>query len=244
MRKVYIYKFTNKITKLSYIGRTLDMQRRIYQHEYSSRSPKAVDYNTQFHRSIRKYGLEAFDISILEECVESTCVDLERYYIAKFNTYKRGYNGSEGGDEMLSTHGSKNPRALMKEADVYSVREQYAALVPFREVYAQYSHIISKRGFQNIWYGFTWKHIHMDVYTAANKRWHDTKGKRGLAAHNRIFTCEEYREIQSYKQEGLSYTEVYNTYYKDRCTKGTFEGVWYDKGTYKTCIDYFQLDGK
>lgn len=90
--KGIIYKVTNKVNGKSYIGQTrytLEFRWRQHQHKKD---------NTYFHNAIRKYGVENFNIEILEECNYEDLNSKEIFYIAKFDTFKNGYNLTIGGD--------------------------------------------------------------------------------------------------------------------------------------------------
>lgn len=51
-----------------------------------------------FHQAINKYGAESFITEILEENVPSTkIVESEKFWIKKFDSFKNGYNMTEGG---------------------------------------------------------------------------------------------------------------------------------------------------
>ena len=60
-----IYKYENKINHNCYIGQSIDIERRQYNHKSSAYNENANDYNTQFHQAIRKYGLDNFDFEII-----------------------------------------------------------------------------------------------------------------------------------------------------------------------------------
>jgi group I intron endonuclease len=62
-----IYKYQNKLNGKIYIGQSVDITRRQYNHKSSAFNEKANDYNSQFHQAIRKYGLENFDFEIIAE---------------------------------------------------------------------------------------------------------------------------------------------------------------------------------
>lgn len=85
-----IYKYTNKITGLSYIGQTrLTFKERL---QYHLSGTQYID------NIIRKYGLENFELSILEDNLsEEELDDRECYYIKKYDTYNNGYNLTTGG---------------------------------------------------------------------------------------------------------------------------------------------------
>lgn len=63
-------------------------------HNYSEKR-----YNQPIHCAIRKYGIENFQIDILEENIEKELIDIkEQYYINLYNTMApNGYNLTEGG---------------------------------------------------------------------------------------------------------------------------------------------------
>lgn len=90
--KGIIYKITNKVNGKSYIGQTrytLEFRWKQHQHKMD---------NTYFHNAIRKYGADNFSCEILEECEVSDLNSREIFYIAKYNTFKEGYNLTIGGD--------------------------------------------------------------------------------------------------------------------------------------------------
>lgn len=101
-----IYKVTCKITLKSYIGQARNIKTRVKQHLHSSINQARKDYDVPFHAAIRKYGVENFEISILETCEEPELNNRERYWIKVFNTYihsenSMGYNVTEGGKQTV-----------------------------------------------------------------------------------------------------------------------------------------------
>ena len=65
-----IYKFTNKINGHSYIGQSIDIEKRKKTHlqrAYCNTSSNK-EYNKAFYRAIRKYGWDNFDFEILKIC--------------------------------------------------------------------------------------------------------------------------------------------------------------------------------
>lgn len=50
------------------------------------------------YEAFRKYGIENFEFSILEECSEEQLNDKEKFYIQKYNSYNNGYNETLGGE--------------------------------------------------------------------------------------------------------------------------------------------------
>ena len=61
-------KYQNKINGHVYIGKSIDIEQRQYNHKYSIKHENANDYNSQFHQAVRKYnGLENFDYEVIAE---------------------------------------------------------------------------------------------------------------------------------------------------------------------------------
>lgn len=98
-----IYKFTSKTTGLSYIGKSVDIQRRYKDH-------KRTDDGYSFHNAIKEHGWEDFTFEILEYCEIEQLNERERYWIAYYDTYYHGYNETPGG-EGSPTSGKKKPVA-------------------------------------------------------------------------------------------------------------------------------------
>ena len=179
-----IYKYENKINGHCYIGKSIDIERRQYNHKYSAYNQKARDYDSQFHQAIRKYGLDNFDFTVIcslspEEYSEELLNQLEKTFIKLYNSYENGYNTTQGGEDnpYRARVGESNGRALLTEEDVIYIRECYNAHIPFKKVYEEYSDKISKRGLQKVWWFQTWKNILPEYQTEENKYWHSHNAK-------------------------------------------------------------------
>lgn len=96
MRTGIIYKYTNLINKKVYIGQTTTTLEKRHKKHLSQ-----LNDNTYFHRAIIKYGIDNFQLEILEENIPLTALDdREIYWIKKFNSYytsNKGYNLTKGG---------------------------------------------------------------------------------------------------------------------------------------------------
>lgn len=121
-----IYKATNKINKMSYIGQTVkNLNRRIQQH---ANDAKRYDYF--FCKALRKYGLNNFDWVVIKECKNREELNIwEKYYILFFNTKKPyGYNLTDGGWNGAPFKGHKHSdeaknRIKKRIREIYSTRE-------------------------------------------------------------------------------------------------------------------------
>lgn len=98
-----IYCYTNKVNGKKYVGQTKDFNKRHNQHKNESFNENAKGYNHYFHKAIRKYGFDNFEVEILKENLQ--CQDelnyWECYYINEFDTLatnKKGYNIGSGGN--------------------------------------------------------------------------------------------------------------------------------------------------
>jgi len=93
-----IYKATNKINGKSYIGQTIfSLKERKGKHINETLNRKD---NIYFHNAMRKHGFSNFTWKILHDNI--TNIDdlnrLEIFYIGYYDTFKNGYNLTEGGD--------------------------------------------------------------------------------------------------------------------------------------------------
>lgn len=95
IKKCGIYCFQNKLDGKRYIGKSKDIEERYKGHIRASNNPK-----THFHLSLNKYGIEAFDFYILEECSIDKLDEREIYYINLYRCLERecGYNMRDGGE--------------------------------------------------------------------------------------------------------------------------------------------------
>lgn len=109
----FIYKITNKVNGMAYIGQTR------YTVEFRWRQHQHNKDNAYFHSAIRKYGVENFTVETLEECDVDSLNSREIYYIAKYNTFSgNGYNLTVGG-------GGK--RKIVTDNQYDEVKELYLA---------------------------------------------------------------------------------------------------------------------
>lgn len=96
-----IYKYTSPSGK-SYIGQTKDLKQRIEKHKSSSEC-------RAFSLAIKKYGLENFHLSILDENLSIDMAnELEEFYINEYRTlHPFGYNLHSGGLNHICSEETK-----------------------------------------------------------------------------------------------------------------------------------------
>lgn len=119
MRKYIIYKHTIMVTQKSYIGFTsLTMEKRLHKHFLNAQS----GIYTKFYNALNKYGMDSIKSEVLSECYDQDeAIDLEEFYIKKYDTYRNGYNStSRGGGGWIIGNLSieKQIEYLKKRSDV------------------------------------------------------------------------------------------------------------------------------
>ncbi len=100
-----IYKATNLINGKSYIGFDSAWPKR------KNRHLENANYNREgkFYDAIRKYGCDKFQWEILyqSEDKEHTLNVMEPYFIKEHNTFRQGYNMTEGGEGCFGATSNK-----------------------------------------------------------------------------------------------------------------------------------------
>lgn len=106
-----IYKITNMINQKSYIGQSIDIERRWRSHRNTYNWIK----NYPLYLAFKKYGLNNFRFEILEECSFNELNNKEKYYISFYNSWKNGYNQTDGGQ------GTSNSMVKLTEEDIDNI---------------------------------------------------------------------------------------------------------------------------
>lgn len=136
-----IYKWENRINHKCYIGQSIDLNKRLAHHFSNIKNNR---YDNPLYRAIKKYGLENFDVTIIEvleasDDLKSKLDEKEVYYINKYNSYgKNGYNQTLGGDggilgykftEEQKEHVSRNSTKVAEEKSkrvyMYNIKTNY-----------------------------------------------------------------------------------------------------------------------
>lgn len=108
-----IYKITNNVNGLIYVGCTINsLKQRFNEHLY--RCFKS-DYKSKLYNSIKKYGQENFKIELIEECDLNTIYETEKKYIQEYDSYNNGLNSTIGGEGCVGYTHSPEIRQKISE---------------------------------------------------------------------------------------------------------------------------------
>lgn len=220
-----IYKITNLINQKSYIGQSINIEKRWVTHKYESINDKQKAYNYSIHQAFRKYGIDNFSFEILELLPKEKLNEKEIYWINFFDSYNNGYNETMGGDCGPSLPGELNPNAILKVEDIINIRTQLLQGKMRNEVYQEYANKISLRDFQHIWQGDTWIEVLPEAIEYVKSKEYLSK-VRSYAAKSKNKNIRE--EIILRKQKGEKRLVVYEDY-KNIYSLSGFNKVWYQK---------------
>lgn len=101
--KTGIYCIENRINHKKYIGQSVNISQRWTNHKWYVKTVKVTKGNIRntisiIHLAMKKYGIENFQFSIIEECQISQLDEREKYWIRELNTQAPfGYNVLKGG---------------------------------------------------------------------------------------------------------------------------------------------------
>lgn len=111
---VSVYLIENIQNSRKYVGVTkAPLKRRLSEHISKSRG----NSECPLHRAMRKYGVESFSISIIEETNDyESALECEKKWINHLSTYINGYNATVGGEGALGIVPSEDKKRKLSEA--------------------------------------------------------------------------------------------------------------------------------
>lgn len=90
-----IYGIHNLVNDKWYVGQAVDIEKRWATHRWALSAGK--NESEHFLRAWRKYGADAFEWLVLEECSPDVLDEREMLWIAKKDSFRNGYNRTVGG---------------------------------------------------------------------------------------------------------------------------------------------------
>lgn len=228
-----IYKWTNLINNKVYIGKSVNIPKRLREYKYE------VEKNNSrpIIRALRKYGFQNFRFEIIENCENLSneqLLEREQYWMNYYNSQNPqfGYNilnAIETPAEHFSI-GSSNTKARLTEEKVLNIREAiYNMCISPAEVYKMYSNQISYNAFEKAYRGTTWNNVDTSmIYNRSTKIIRKNKPKAKL-------TKEDVKNIR-YRYEVLKedISTIYESYL-GICGRSTIKRVC-DYQTWKNII--------
>lgn len=218
-----IYMVVNLINNKKYIGQSKNIRKRFQSHHLVDyKNKNNCNYNTKFYQALRKYGIDNFEVIILKLCEEKKLDDLEIKYIKEFDTFKNGYNSTEGGQywspnihseetelkkqktrkQNKSLMSENHPRAKLTNQQVWDIRQRYIDGESIKEIYQDFKDLYSnQQTFKRIVLGQTY-------VTVGN-----IPSKEQVRHTNAKLTDVQVKEIRSsYKKGVVSYRELGEKY--------------------------------
>lgn len=117
-----IYCIINKINGKRYIGQTYDLKYRKMRHICDLRGNRHS--NNHLQASWNKYGEDAFEYVVVEECSLDIINEREIYWICYYDVLKTGYNQAQGGmgcrgykhteEELAKMRQIQNPKPVLQ----------------------------------------------------------------------------------------------------------------------------------
>lgn len=219
-----IYKLNFPNGKI-YIGQTINLKRRMWEHNNPSTTKQPVD------KAINKYG-KMYVVEILETPTKESLDDREAHYINLYNSNHRdiGYNILRGGSQNCSIV----KRKLSRE-QVYSIRQRFANgedYVKLRDDFVP--HIVSSTCFNRVLQYQTYCEIGLEF---RDKRTLTREEKIAITVSSTrsggsVFTREDVLFIRDLYQQGNTHTHIWRSFYKERCGVNAVRSVCLNE-TYK-----------
>lgn len=123
-----IYKITNLINEKSYVGKTsFSLEKRFQEH--CRDALKNDKEHRPLYSAFNKYGVENFNIELIEECEDDVSSLREQYWIGYYQTYSNGYNATLGGEGIIKYNHDKIIQALKTNPYPKEVAEQFGCCV-------------------------------------------------------------------------------------------------------------------
>lgn len=122
----YIYKITNCINDLIFIGKTeesIEQKWKIHNWEYN----KGYKKYPLLYKAMQEFGIENFKIEKIEEIPNELLSQKERDYIAIYNSYEKGYNATKGGRGINRSNKKQIISCYQKTENVEIVHKETGA---------------------------------------------------------------------------------------------------------------------
>ena len=251
-----IYYIKNKVNEKGYVGQSIDIDRRYKEHLRAGQPNKYLqkserDSNTPIHLAMQKYGVENFELILLEECLKEELNAKEKEWIKKLqtNTKEKGYNVSEGGQDSFGLKGENHSQAKLTEEQVKEIKNLLKnTSLSLEEIRLRFPIIKSKSMISLINTGKNW-FDEKDEYPLRKTFKNNSLGSSNPRAK---FTEEQVMEIRKLYSENVPTKDIIAKY-NHIATDNAIKAILYNR-SYKhlpnwnkklnkwiePCIDYSQ----
>jgi group I intron endonuclease len=206
-----IYLYENKINHKKYVGQTNNAHLRYNGHKSSAYNEKDKSYHSPLSNAIRKYGLENFDFSILEEIDDSKdqvyIDEREIYYISEYKslTTQEGYNvlpGGQGGrpQRKKTVEECYDLSKIFTREEILDIQNSLILNKTSKEIYDKYPDL-TPSFLSNINKGYNFNNSKFNYPLRKEKNW---KSER--------FTKEDILNIKNKIKSGKCYSEIAQKY--------------------------------
>lgn len=204
-----IYKINFPNGKI-YIGLSVDIKRRIQEHNTPSENKTPCD------KAINIYG-RITEIEILEFVNDKELLgEREKYWISFYHSNDKeiGYNLTNGGD-MAGKTGEQSPKSIFTDAQVLDIRKRRFLGEQRKNVYKDYQNI-SLATFDNVWLGKGYANVGKEYLIPYNpefnRKYFSSLANSGLNSAKSKCSKEEVLDIRKKRKEGMSYIEIPKLY--------------------------------
>jgi group I intron endonuclease len=129
IKQIGIYGIKNTITGKMYIGKSVNLYKRRYEHFYKLK--KNIHHSDYLQNSFNKYGKDYFIFGIIEECSIDVIDQREKYWIEYYDTYNNGYNcllpnGENGGNILSEEEKAKISKSMKRYYTILPKKDRMA----------------------------------------------------------------------------------------------------------------------
>lgn len=225
-----IYLIRNKINNKIYIGQSVNIKRRWLEHLRSGQPEKYPiksqrDMNVPIHKSMQKYGIDNFDITVLEICEQEQLNDKEKYWIKILSSNDKniGYNIGEGGQDNFALKGENHSQAKLSQTEVDQIvdllKNSNLSLAEINKKFPQ----VTKSTLSMINNGKTWKQDNLNYPLRVL-----SPGKKGQKNSRAKLTDQEVMEIRMLQSQGVTQSKLPQKY-KEKVGKSSISNIYLGK---------------
>lgn len=196
-----IYKYQNKQNNKIYVGRSVNITKRKWEHLHS---PSPYSY---FDSVLHEIGEEGFNFEVVEECTTEQLKEKERYWIKYYNccvldNRDGGYNLTHGGEEYRS---EENPWSKLTITQVKEIIDKLAnTTISMEELSKMYK--VHRNTISDINRGKTWSWLH--DYNGNIRKQQFGSSNRGELGTNKITEQDALHIIKLLETDSRSLAKI------------------------------------